>query len=307
MSSTTTSSVPSPGRKVDRIASGVLWVARLLWLVVAVIGGSGFGEALADRSRSVQLTGTVLLWIGWAAVAAMLVVPSARGLTVTRVVAPVGGVAAIVATIDVGVSPATAAASVSTLLMLVVIASGEFGQVMVQASAYGDEERFLLRPPAAFYVPTVVSWIVLCAAVLTGPLLTAARNWIVGAPLTAAAIALGVFLLPRFHRLSRRWVVLVPAGFVVHDHVVLAETVMFRTAVITRVRLALADTQAADFTGPAGGHAVEVTLSETNTVVLAGTRDKPNGVALHVLAFLVAPTRPGRLLGAAGRRRLQVG
>ncbi len=307
MPSTSTSSAPPPGKSAGPTASGVLWAARILWLLVAVIGGAGYGEALADHGRPVQLAGTVLLWIGWAAVAAMLVVPSAIGLTVTRVLVPVGTVAAFVATVDGGVSAATSAALIGAALALVVTSSGEFGQVMVQASAYGDEQRFLLRPPAAFYVPTVVSWVVFCAAALTGPLLTAARNWFVGVPVTAAAIGLGVFLFPRFHRLSRRWVVLVPAGFVLHDHVVLAETVMFRTAVITRVRLALADTQAADFTGPAGGHAVEVTLSETNTVVLAGTRDKPNGVALHVLAFLVAPTRPGKLLAAAGQRRLHVG
>jgi hypothetical protein len=129
----------------------------------------------------------------------------------------------------------------------------------------------------------------------------------VGVTVTAAAVALGAFLLPRFHRLTRRWVVLVPAGFVLHDHVVLAETVMFPASILRRARLALADTQAADFTGPAGGHAVEVTVSESTTVVLAGTRAKPNGTALHVLAFLVAPTRPGRLLHAAGDRSLSVG
>jgi hypothetical protein len=88
---------------------------------------------------------------------------------------------------------------------------------------------------------------------------------------------------------------------------VLAETVMFPSAILTRARLALADTQAADLTGPAGGHAVEVTLSESTTVVLAGTRAEPAGTALHVLAFLVAPSRPGRLLQAAGERSIRVG
>jgi hypothetical protein len=101
--------------------------------------------------------------------------------------------------------------------------------------------------------------------------------------------------------------VLVPAGVVVHDHVALAETVMFRAAVVSRVRLALADTQAADLTGPAGGHAIEVTVSESTTVVLAGTRSAPGGTALHALAVLVAPTRPGNVLRAAGEQSLPVG
>ena len=98
-----------------------------------------------------------------------------------------------------------------------------------------------------------------------------------------------------------------PAGFVLHDHVVLAETVMFPARTLTRARLALSDTQAADLTGPAGGHAVEVALSEASTAILAGTRSRPGGTALHVLAFLVSPTRPGRLLRAIGDRSVPVG
>jgi hypothetical protein len=276
-------------------------------LVVAVFGGSGFGDALATHSRPVQLTGTLLLWVGWAVVAGMLVLPSALGLTLTRMLTPIGALAALAAIVHAGTSAGTVVALASTVLTVLVVMSGEFGQVMVQASAYGDEQRFLLRPPAAFYVPTLVSWAIWSAAVLVGPLTLAARGWFVGIPLTALAIGGSWFLVPRFHRLSRRWVVLVPAGFVLHDHVVLAETVMFRAQQITRARLALADTQAADLTGPAGGHAVEVTIGDTDTVVLAGTRDQPNGKALHVRAILCAPTRPGRLLQAAGSRRIPVG
>lgn len=285
----------------------VLWLARALWLVVAVFGGAGFGDAMADNSRSVQVTGSTVLWIGWAIVAVALAIPATAGLTISRMTAPGGTVAAIAGLVTAGASSSTVVAVVSTVLAVLVMGSGEFGQVMVQASAYGDEQRFLLKPPAAFYVPTVVSWTVLCTCVLVGPLALAARGWVVGAALTVAAGALTVFLFPRFNRLSRRWVVLVPAGLVLHDDVVLAETVMFPARVLKRAGLALVDTQAADLTGPAGGHAVEVSLSESTTVVLAGSRGTPGGRALHVLAFLVAPTRPGRLLSAIGGRSIPVG
>ena len=36
-----------------------VWAARVVWLVVAVLGGPAVGDALAGRSRAVQLTGTV--------------------------------------------------------------------------------------------------------------------------------------------------------------------------------------------------------------------------------------------------------
>jgi hypothetical protein len=287
--------------------SPVLWIARVLWLVVAVIGGSGFGDAFAPHSRAVQITGTVVLWVGWAAVAVLLLLPSALGLTLTRMLVPMGVVGAAAAAVDAGLTAGTVLAIASTALAALVVASGEFGQAMVQASAYGDEWRFVLRPPAAFLLPSAVSWAALCAATSTGPLLLAAGSWVLGVVVSVLAIALGWLLLSRFHRLSRRWIVLVPAGLVLHDHVVLAETVMLRSAQISRARLALAGTEAADLTGPAGGHVVEVSLSEAATVVLAGTRQQPGGRALHVWSFLCAPSRPGKLLHAAGERHLPVG
>lgn len=279
-----------------------LWAARLLWLVVAAAGGAGFGDALSDRPRAVQLTGTVLLWVGWAAVAAMLALPGVIGLTLSRTVVPAGAVVAVAATVARGLDTSTAVTMTTTALATLVVASGEFGEAMVQASAYGHERRFLLTPPAAFYVPTAVSWMVLVAAAATGPLLLAARNWVVGVPVTAIAAVVVWFLPTRFHRLSRRWLVLVPAGVVIHDHVVLGETVMLRDGTVRRIRLALADTQAADLTGPAGGHAIEITVAEPVGVVFAGTRQQPNGRAIHARGVLVAPTRPGRVLAAAAER-----
>ena len=94
-------------------------------------------------------------------------------------------------------------AAVATALVF----SGEFGEHLVQASAYGDEQRYPLRPPLAFLVPAVVSWCVLCACAVVGPLALAARAWVPGVLLTAAAVALGWFLGRRFHRLARRWLV----------------------------------------------------------------------------------------------------
>jgi hypothetical protein len=89
----------------------------------------------------------------------------------------------------------------------------------------------------------------------------------------------------------------------VHDPIVLAETLMVTSANLQSIDLALAGTEAADLTGPSGGHALEVTVREMVTALLPATRQHPTGRALHVQAFLVAPSRPGRALAAATRRR----
>jgi hypothetical protein len=94
---------------------------------------------------------------------------------------------------------------------------------------------------------------------------------------------------------------------VIHDHLVLAETLMLRRAEIGRLHLAPAGTEAADLTGPAAGHAIEILTTESVTAIRAATPAKPTGTAIHLTACLVSPTRPGAALAAAGARRLPVG
>ncbi|MEI6400838.1 MAG: hypothetical protein WCP59_01505 [Actinomycetota bacterium] len=291
-----------------RATQAIVWLARLAWLLLAVVGGAGFGQALTTHSRAVQLVGTTVLWIGWAIVALALAVPSTMGLTAARTLTPTALVASIVAAIAADSAGTAAVVAVATSAVATAcVLTGEFGQSFVQASAYGDEQRFLLRPPVAPGAAVAVAWVPLCAGLLTAPLLLAARDWVWGVLVAVPTVVLAWLGARSFHRLSRRWVVIVPAGLVVHDQVVLADTVMFRHAEIARIGLALADTGAADCTGPASGHAVEVQLHDSATLVYAPTRSTPNGRAIHATALLVAPTRPGRLLQAAGARGLPVG
>jgi hypothetical protein len=91
--------------------------------------------------------------------------------------------------------------------------------------------------------------------------------------------------------LSCRWAVFVPAGFVLHDPMSLAEPVLFRREVIGSLSPAPADSEGLDITQRALGLAVELVLTE-QVAPLEATR------------LLFTPTRPGRLLAEAQRRSL---
>ena len=82
---------------------------------------------------------------------------------------------------------------------------------------------------------------------------------------------------------------------------------MVRRNELAGLRLAPADTQAADLTGPATGHAVELLTRQPVTAILAATPAQPRGTAIHLTGGLVSPTRPGQVLAAAKARRLPVG
>jgi hypothetical protein len=240
--------------------------------------------------------------MAWAAGLIATLVPSPASLTVVRVLAPGAPVAAVAAAVA-GADAVAAVVAIAVGVLVVVIAfTAEVGQAFVQASAYGDEARFLLRPPGPLVAgPLELAWLVL-AATTAGPLLLAARAWVAGTIVTIIGLAIVVSLVRRFHRLSLRWLVFVPAGVVVRDPLGLSDTAMFRRAAVAAVRLAPVTTVATDLTGKALGPAVEVTLTTPANVMMAGTFADRSGHTVTVGALLLSPSRPGRLLAEAERR-----
>lgn len=277
------------------------WGPRITWAAVAVAGAWSIGDALDGRSAALRTTVAIGAWLLWGIGVVALVVPSTLGLTVLRMLSALTCGIAGVSWIG-GASPTSGAIFLAcSVLSALLIGGADFGQRCAQASAYGDEHRFMLRPPAAFIPPVALVGLVWIAVVLAAPLLLASGRWALGSIAAVAAALLTWLLVPRFNALSGRWLVFVPAGLVLHDLVVLGETLMIPQADIEAIELALASTEAADLTGPASGHAVEIGMRSMVTALLAPTKAAPRGTALHVRSFIVAPTRPGLVLRAARR------
>ncbi|MGI9052922.1 MAG: hypothetical protein ACR2HQ_09780 [Ilumatobacteraceae bacterium] len=292
------------------VGSLMIWGTRLAWLAVAVIGGRAVGDALASRSEAVQLVGTVGAWIGWAAGALALAVPAVATLTAVRALVP-GAMAVTVASLaggadaDDGLALGLPAAVAALLVM-----SAETGRPYLQASAYGDELRFGLRPPIGYLAACVMTWAAWTASIIAAPLAWAARSWLLAAATSLVVVAGGLTLPRRWHQLSRRWLVSVPAGVVLHDPVVLADTLMLPrrhiTAVVANELGHGTAAGAVDLTGPTPGLAVEIHLSGPTTAVLAPRPSEPRGRPVSLAALLVSPTRPGAVLREATRRGLPV-
>lgn len=277
----------------------LVWACRALWAAQVFTLGPAIGEALDDRSRAVQAVGTAVPWAVWGAVLLATLVPTTVSLTALRAGTPTAVVAAVMAWTN-GASTTLGILALAGAVAVVALAfSGDLGEAFVQGSAYGHERRLPLRPPGPVLVALPVVWGIPVAAIVAGLLGLAAAAWAWAAPLTAVGIALAALAAQRLHRLSRRWLVLVPAGLVVHDHMVLAETAMFQKGELASASLALEGTEAANLTGTALGPVVEVRLRAMSTVVLAAP---PRGQtrALHVQSVLLSPTRPGRALAHLG-------
>ena len=284
-----------------------LWTMRVLVVVLAASMAVAIANAAQARSATAAPVANIAWGLATMAMVVALVVPSPLALTVMRVLAPATVPAAVTAlTLGGGALWGTIAVVTSVLTSMVAL-SAEAAEALVQGSAYGRENRLPLRTPAVLLMPMLLVWSVWCTVLLSAILEIGAGRWLIGVVLTLLAGALGWLLARRLHRFSRRWLVVVPAGIVVHDAVTLGETFMVQRGNVAVAHLARADTQAADLTGPAAGHAVEIVLREMELVVLAASVNEPKGKALHVQSILVAPSRPGRALIALAEAKIPVG
>jgi len=238
----------------------------------------------------------------WAAGLGALLLRSPTSLSVIRSVAPVALANAVVLAARSeshlhARALSSALAITAAALALVMAYSADTGRHFVQGSAYGAEQRFPLRLPAALLVPLGLAgliWTTLAAL----PVALERSQRTAATVVNVAALAIGAFLWPRVHRFAQRWLVVLPTAVVVHDALVLSETLMIGRRGLAGASLAPADTEALDLTGPASGNAIELRLVDAPTVLLRAATAKGQARAVHAKSVLVAPSRPGAALTA---------
>lgn len=286
-----------------------LWAFRLAWALVAVAAGPAYADALDGASGPVQVVASTVLWLGWVTVLVAALVPRASSLTVARIGAPAPLAAALVAAVH---GPFGADDAVALTAGVVVVAAASWpatADAFVDGSSYGAERRFALRtPPALLLAGAPVAWTLTVVVPAVGLLLLAAKAWVAGALVLAVGVAGARLGVPALHRLSRRWLVFVPAGLVVHDHVALADPVLLRRSTFAAVGPAPAGSTAHDLTLGAGGLALELALGGEVDVPVARPlqRGRREAVLVRAEAFLVTPLRPGAVLAEARERRYPV-
>ena len=278
------------------------WLVRGLWAGLPFTTGPALAAALDSASRPVQLVGSTLLWLGWAAGMVAAFAPHPLALTALRVVAPAAVVAALAAA--VASEPSALAVAWAGVACAWTFAPA-IGSTWVNGPAYPNERRFLLRPPGPLLAgPLPLAWALSLAGIGAGPMLLAAKQWVLGGVVLLVGWPVALLLLKSIHNLSRRWAVFVPAGVVLHDPVVLFDPTLFRRQDISAFRSATAaDTGSYDLSQRAPGLGIQLELDELTTITLLkpGRRE---GTAIHATGLRFTPTRPGAVLEEARRRRL---
>ena len=280
------------------------------WLAVAA--GAWFGDLILPELRpdggGARTTVTAALWLAYVVVLAALLLPGARAATVVRIAMPAGA-------LELCISAAGSADASDPVALIGLIASlvgtglvllPAYVEAHIDAVSYGDERRFLLRPPGPILVALVVPmWAVSVAGVAVGPLLLAQRGWTAGMVAAAIGLPAAAFAAHTLYRLACRWLVFVPNGLVVHDHLALAEPLPLRRRDIASIGPAPADTSAVDLTAQAFGMALELRLNEPAKAGVITGRHRSEERSLT--ALLMSPSRPAAVVATAERRGLRIG
>ncbi|MCX7620806.1 MAG: hypothetical protein N2037_08205 [Acidimicrobiales bacterium] len=290
------------------------WIVVALWMMLPLIAGPAFADALHDRGRLAQQIDSVGLWLVWVCTLVALLVPSTVSLTLIRVVTPAAAAATAVAAASGQLDAIDLAGLAGALAAAVLGLSSPVAHVFVNGSAYGDERRFLLRPPGALLLgPIQAAWCILVTAAVSGPVLLGERAWALGAVATGIGWPVTFILTRAFHGLSRRWFVFVPAGVVVHDYSSLTESVMAQRRQIDRIAPAAPGTTPdglLDLSGGAPGIAIDLWFNEHLPVSRRPPRRPGTGAVVEstsAAGVRITPALPGLLLDEARRRRLPTG
>ena len=276
------------------------------WLVtgVAALLGDLIHPSLRPADDAAQTTVIVAMWLAYAVVLAALLLPGPRALTVARIGMPAGGLEAALAAADANDSVAVVALFAG-LVGTIVVLQPLYAEAQVDAASYGDERRFLLRPPGPVMIALIVPmWAVAVAGVAAGPLLLADRGWLSGIVAAAVGLPVAAFAAHTLFRLSRRWLVFVPNGLVVHDHLAVTEPLPLSRRTVDSIGPARTGTGAADLTAQAFGMALELRLTKPVKVGVMTGRNRSEERSLT--ALLVSPGRPAAVLATAERRGIKL-
>jgi hypothetical protein len=282
------------------------WFVRLLWLSLPLPLGELVVEALVGRSDAVRWTVVVLAWAVWTGGLLATLITSPLALTALRTAAPLPLGAALVAALDMPPSPMGWTGLGVSAVVAVTAMSADVGRDFLDGASYGDERRFGLRPPAAILLgPLQLTWMVTTVPVLVGAVLLAARQWALGTFLVTAGSVTAWWGLRTLHRLAQRWLVFVPAGVTLVDHLAVLDPVLFRASNIVRIGPAPSDSDATDLSVAATGLILQIDVDPPVAVLPVAGRGAV-AESLDTGSVLIAPSRPGAVLDHAGVRSLEV-
>lgn len=305
-----------------------LWPLRVAWFLTLPIVGAGLDGPTQQFDSPGPLLAEVCLWAAWFVGLVACLAATPIGLTVIRILTPATVALPLLAGALTGAWSTGLTSAVGFGMVVTFISYTPLvGDRMINGSAYGSERRMALRPPAfALLGPVQLAWALVAVGAVTGPILLADGRYVLGVVATILGVGAVLAGWRVLHQLARRWIVFVPAGFVIHDHVMVVESILLRRTMVTALGPASSPPEqapaargdrrddetdeadggaAVDLSGGAYGLALEVVLDEPTVF---GRRESKKQVAnIDADRIVFTPTLPGAVLTEARARAITIG
>ena len=300
-----------------------------------------YSDILHNSADLFRITVSASLWAGFITVWIMLLLPGSIVLTIIRVVVPANAVMLLWASALVDSSLWSGGGLggsglglnglgssdrgwvgqmwddyawighgltlIAGLLVAIIVMLPTFADAVIDASSYGDERRFLLRPPGPALIALMIPlWLVTVAGTLCGPLMLANKQWEIGAIVTLPGLALAFISIRLLHKLACRWVVFVPGGLVLHDQMSVCQAMPVSRRSIASIGPAQtsAALEATDLTAQAFGLALAIRLAEPTVTAVVTGRGKTSEQSVTIM--LISPSRPADVIHTAQQRGIKV-
>ena len=290
------------GRRSESVTTGIM---RVIWLSLPLFCGPALADSFNDFELLLRTTVSISLWAFWALILLSTLLPTPVSLAIIRIGAPAAAALSLWSALETGGSVAGIVGLTVSAVATSVAISAPLGDRFSDGASYGDERRFLLRAPGpVLLLFGPLAWLTFLAGLTLGPLLLLNKNFLLGAVVTLCGFPLSAIAANAIYRLGKRWVVLVPAGVLLHDYLSVGDPTLIPRNQIADFSPAKAKTDALDLSQNSFGLSLEIRCFTPLSMMLKKGTRKIINESSTVENFMINPARPNAVLAEAHKRGL---
>jgi len=292
------------GRRSESVTTGIM---RVIWISLPLLCGPSLADSLNDFKLLLRTTVSISLWTFWVLILLSTLIATPISLAIIRIGAPAAAALSLWSALETSGSVSGIIGLAASAITACVALSAPLGDKFSDGASYGDERRFLLRAPGpVLLLLGPLAWLTSVAGLTVGPILLLNKNFLLGSLISLCGFPLAALASNAIYQLGKRWLVLVPAGILLHDHLSVGDPTLIPRNQLANFSPAKVETNALDLSQNSFGLSLEIQcLTPLSMMLRTGTRKTTNETSI-VESFLINPVRPNVLLAEAQKRGLRV-
>ena len=282
-------------------------IMRVIWISLPLLCGPSLADSLNDFKLLLRTAVSISLWTFWVLILLSTLIATPISLAIIRIGAPAAAALSLWSALETSGSVSGIIGLAASAIAACVALSAPLGDKFSDGASYGDERRFLLRAPGpVLLLLGPLAWLTSVAGLTVGPILLLNKNFLFGSLISLCGFPLAALASNAIYQLGKRWLVLVPAGILLHDHLSVGDPTLIPRNQLANFSPAKVETNALDLSQNSFGLSLEIQcLTPLSMMLRTGTRKTTNETSI-VESFLINPVRPNVLLAEAQKRGLRV-